>query len=55
MTDALSVGGTPKPRGDVDADGTVRNRYVHLLGFCPAFIVPYVALELGVFEAEASR
>jgi len=29
---------------------TVVNHYVHLLGFCLAFIAPYVAVELGVFD-----
>jgi len=31
-------------------DGVVVNRYVHLLGYCLAFLVPYVGLELGAFE-----
>jgi len=31
-------------------DGAVVNLYVHLLGFCLAFIVPYVGVEIGVFE-----
>jgi hypothetical protein len=28
--------------------GAVVNRYVHLLGFCLAFLVPYVGIEVGV-------
>jgi len=36
--------------------GGVVNRYVHLLGFCLAFIVPYVGVELGLFDvAEAAE
>ncbi|MDZ7745798.1 MAG: hypothetical protein U5K28_04470 [Halobacteriales archaeon] len=31
-------------------DGSVVNLYVHLLGFCLGFIVPYVALEAGLFD-----
>jgi hypothetical protein len=31
-------------------DGTVVNLYVHLLGFCLGFIVPYVALVVGAFD-----
>lgn len=34
---------------DVRTGGTVLNLYVHLLGFCLAFIGPYLALELGAF------
>lgn len=30
--------------------GSVVNLYVHLLGFCLAFIAPYVAVEVGVFD-----
>ena len=32
--------------------GGVVNRYVHLLGFCLAFIVPYVGVELGLFDVD---
>lgn len=32
------------------ADGMVVNLYVHLLGFSLGFIVPYVAITLGVFD-----
>lgn len=31
-------------------DHAVVNRYVHLLGFCLAFIVPYVGVVFGVFD-----
>ncbi|MCG1004313.1 MULTISPECIES: hypothetical protein [Halobacterium] len=33
------------------AAGTVVNLYVHLLGFCLGFLVPYVALAAGAFDA----
>jgi len=33
--------------------GTQVNLYVHLLGFCLGFIVPYVAVSMGLFDADA--
>ncbi|AHG05084.1 hypothetical protein HALDL1_02125 [Halobacterium sp. DL1] len=36
-------------------EGGVLNLYAHLLGFCLAFVAPYVALELGLFEATPAR
>jgi hypothetical protein len=39
-------------RGAVD--GTQVNLYVHLLGFCLGFIVPYVAISMGLFDAETA-
>lgn len=41
---SVFVGFPPQLR----VDGVVVNAYVHLLGFCLAFIVPYVALEVGL-------
>jgi hypothetical protein len=35
--------------------GAVVNLYVHLLGFCLAFIVPYVGVEFGAFDVETRR
>ncbi|NIB98095.1 hypothetical protein [Halobacterium sp. R2-5] len=43
--------GFPAP---TPADGSVVNVYVHLLGFCLGFIVPYVALAVGAFDAATS-
>ncbi|WP_232745054.1 hypothetical protein [Halorubrum aethiopicum] len=40
---------------DPGVDGGVINLYVHLLGFCLAFIGPYVLLAGGVFDGGASR
>jgi hypothetical protein len=40
--------GFPAP---TPTDGSVVNVYVHLLGFCLGFIVPYVALAAGAFDA----
>jgi len=45
------VVGFPAPA----AEGAVINRYVHLLGFCLGFIVPYVAAEAGLFAARDDR
>lgn len=42
----LFVGFPPELR----ADGAVVNAYAHLLGFCLAFLAPYVGVELGVLE-----
>ncbi|MUV60636.1 hypothetical protein [Halobacterium sp. CBA1126] len=39
--------GFPAP---TPAAETVVNRYVHLLGFCLGFLVPYVALAAGAFD-----
>ncbi|MFC7165617.1 hypothetical protein [Halospeciosus flavus] len=36
-------------------DSTIVNLYAHFVGYCLAFIVPYLALELGVFERTGSR
>ena len=36
-------------------DDVVVNLYVHLLGFCLGFLVPYVAVELGAFDRAVSR
>ncbi|WP_336038253.1 hypothetical protein [Halobacterium yunchengense] len=44
--------GFPAPVG---GDGVVVNLYVHLLGFSLGFSVPYVALELGAFEASGGE
>lgn len=35
---------------DPTADGNVVNLYVHLLGFCLAFIVSYTAISTGLFD-----
>lgn len=43
--------GFPSPAA---VDGSIVNLYVHLLGFCLGFIVPYVAVETGLFAAEAA-
>ncbi len=39
---------------DPAADGSVVNLYVHLLGFCLAFIASYVAISTGLFEESAA-
>lgn len=39
---------------DLGGDGTVLNSYVHLLGFALGFLVPYIALEAGLFESDGA-
>ncbi|MFC7096466.1 hypothetical protein [Halobaculum marinum] len=40
---------------DVRSGGTLTNVYVHLLGFCLAFLVAYVCAESGLFGAGSDR
>ena len=52
LTVAYPVVGFPTDPG---VDGGVINLYVHFLGFCLAFIGPYVLLAGGVFDERSAR
>lgn len=43
--------GFPSPAA---VEGSIVNLYVHLLGFCLGFIVPYVAVAAGLFDDDSS-